>query len=238
MKGTCLADEIGFAIEWVAHDSVMLHLDGSPEQYPQVHSLIVALYQSYLDDSRFIQLVPSYQSLLFQFSIHGLGANSNNGLVDELGERVQSFQASDESMRSSELHVIPTYYDDEVAVDLEQVARQNNLDIQALIDAHCGSTYQVYALGFLPGFAYLGFVPKAIATPRHDQFSSQVPAGSVAIADRQTAVYPSVSPGGWKLIGRTPVELYNNQSALLKVGDRVKFESIDRASFIELGGEF
>ena len=98
----------------------------------------------------------------------------------------------------------------------------------------------MYAIGFAPGFAYLGEVDERIATPRLATPRQNVPAGAVGIADRQTAVYPAQSPGGWNLIGRCPLQMFAPHSAEpmpVRVGDRVRFEAIDRATYLKRGGE-
>jgi len=100
--------------------------------------------------------------------------------------------------------------------------------------------YRVYAIGFAPGFAYLGEVDARIAAPRLATPRKKVPKGAVAIADRQTAVYPAVSPGGWNLIGLCPVDMFNpnaKPTMPVQVGDKVQFKSIEREEFLSLGGQ-
>ena len=109
-----------------------------------------------------------------------------------------------------------------------------------MVTLHAGVEYRVYAIGFAPGFAYLGQVDERIAAPRLATPRPRVPRGSVAIADRQTAVYPSESPGGWNLIGRCPVAMFDpaaEPAMPVTVGDRVRFEPVDRERFLALGGE-
>jgi len=134
---------------------------------------------------------------------------------------------------------LPVYYDPEVAPDLTSLAERANLSVSQLIALHTGRTYNAYANGFAPGFCYLGNVDTAIATPRRATPRASVAAGSVAIADRQTAVYPRESPGGWHIIGRCPAALFDaNQQPpnAINVGDSVQFYAIDRAQFLALGG--
>ncbi|NND67540.1 MAG: 5-oxoprolinase subunit PxpB [Halioglobus sp.] len=135
---------------------------------------------------------------------------------------------------------LPVYYAPESGADLEALARRAGLSVQDVIECHAGTVYQVYAIGFAPGFAYLGQVDERIAAPRLATPRQRVPRGSVAIAERQTAVYPAPSPGGWNLIGRCPVPLFNPAASPhmpVAVGDRVRFEPVSRARFLELGGE-
>jgi len=136
--------------------------------------------------------------------------------------------------------VLPVYYAPEAGADLEALAARAGLAVNDVIDLHAGGEYRVYAIGFAPGFAYLGEVDARIAAPRLATPRADVPRGSVAIADRQTAVYPRPSPGGWNLIGRCPVHLFDPHAkppCPLAVGDRVRFEPIDRARYLDLGGE-
>jgi len=136
--------------------------------------------------------------------------------------------------------VLPVYYAVETGADLESVAARAGLSVQGVIDLHAGAEYRVYAIGFAPGFAYLGQVDERIAAPRLATPRARVPRGTVGIAERQTAVYPSESPGGWNLIGRCPVPLFDPAAQPcmpVAVGDCVRFESISRARYLALGGE-
>ncbi len=126
----------------------------------------------------------------------------------------------------SRLVTIPTRYD---GADLDLVARRTGLTRDEVIRRHTGPEYVVYLLGFAPGFAYLGELDPALRLPRRDSPRLQVPAGSVAIAGAQTAVYPLATPGGWHLLGRTELALFDRTRtppALLRPGDRVRFEDI------------
>ena len=135
------------------------------------------------------------------------------------------------------LHEIPVLYGDEWGPDLDDVAAVAGLQPADVITLHASLPYRVYMLGFSPGFPYLGLIPECLATPRHATPRTQVPAGSVGIADRQTGIYPTATPGGWQLIGRTPTAIYRKDRVapfLLKPGDLVRFRSIDRHEFNHL----
>ena len=109
-----------------------------------------------------------------------------------------------------------------------------------VINIHTATEYRVYAIGFAPGFAYLGQVDERIAAPRLATPRLKVPRGAVAIADQQTAVYPAESPGGWNLIGMCPTPMFDplrDPPMPVAVGGRVRFEAVDRATYLELGGE-
>jgi len=129
---------------------------------------------------------------------------------------------------------IPVCYDPSLAPDLERVARQHKLHPAEVVRLHCSREYRVYMLGFLPGFPYMGAVDDRIATPRLPAPRQVVAAGSVGIAGNQTGIYPLDSPGGWNLIGRTPLRLFDpeqSETVLLRPGDRVRFTAISLTVF-------
>jgi KipI family sensor histidine kinase inhibitor len=135
---------------------------------------------------------------------------------------------------------LPVYYSAESGPDLEALAQRAELAVEQVIEIHQATEYRVYAIGFAPGFAYLGQVDERIATPRLTTPRQKVPRGAVAIADRQTAVYPAPSPGGWNLIGLCPLRMFDPDASPtmpVGVGDRVRFEAISREQFLKLGGE-
>lgn len=124
---------------------------------------------------------------------------------------------------------IPVRYGGDDGPDLDEVARQHGLTTDEVVQLHTGATYRVYMLGFAPGFAYLGGLPNAIATPRRAEPRTSVPAGSVGIGGSQTGIYPLASPGGWQLIGRTSLRLFDaghEPPTLLSVGDVVRFRAV------------
>lgn len=132
---------------------------------------------------------------------------------------------------------IPVCYDSSLGIDLDNAAKIANCSVAELIQQHSENIYTVYCLGFLPGFAYMGAVPKAIQLPRHPSPRPKVLAGSVGIAGKQTGIYPTTSPGGWQIIGRTPLKIFDPKSAaltLFSAGDQVKFKPIELALFHSL----
>ena len=129
---------------------------------------------------------------------------------------------------------IPVCYEAEFAFDLEHVAKHAGLHWKEVVDLHCATEYRVHCVGFTPGFPFLGGLSRKLATPRREVPRKEIPAGSVAIGGSQTGIYPIKSPGGWNLIGRTPLRLFDsnqNPPALLRAGDRVRFRSITREEF-------
>lgn len=132
------------------------------------------------------------------------------------------------------LVTIPVCYGDEFGPDMKEVAAFHHLSADDVIQIHSSAQYTVYMIGFVPGFAYLGGMPVVLDTPRKLSPRKAVPAGSVGIAGRQTGVYPLETPGGWQIIGQTPLNLFKadrQQPALLKAGDKVKFKPISVADF-------
>lgn len=153
---------------------------------------------------------------------------------------LEAFNASKKSLNTIEnksIIEIPVCYDASLGIDLQNAVKISNCSIDELIQQHSEKNYTVYCLGFLPGFAYMGDVPNAIQLPRHPSPRSKVLAGSVGIAGKQTGIYPMNSPGGWQIIGRTPIKIFDPTSTsltLFKAGDQVKFKPIDLELFHSL----
>ena len=182
-----------------------------------------------------VDLVPSYASLLVIFDLERADPFA---VRRDLRAALADLEVGDSA--SGELVTLPVYYSLESGPDLEVIAARGKLDIEEVIEIHQQSEYRVYAIGFAPGFAYLGEVDERIAAPRLATPRQKVPRGAVAIADRQTAVYPAASPGGWNLIGLCPTRMFDpatEPSMPVQVGDRVRFAAIGRDEFIDLGGE-
>ncbi|HWB92146.1 MAG TPA: 5-oxoprolinase subunit PxpB [Puia sp.] len=140
--------------------------------------------------------------------------------------------------RSGHSFRIPVCYDREFGPDLPWVAAQKGLAIPAVIELHCAAVYRVYMIGFLPGFAYMGIIPDELRLPRKER-PVPVAAGGVGIAGMQTGIYPLNSPGGWQIIGRTPLKLFDpmqDPPIHLQTGDHVQFYSISPSEFRELAG--
>lgn len=166
-------------------------------------------------------LIPAYSSLLVSYDPRKISFPQARSQLETLLNLSQSLKP-----QSSRLVEIPTRYGGEFGPDLEFIAKHNGISEHQVIDLHAGAIYRVYMLGFVPGFAYLGSVPQEIAAPRLETPRTRVPAGSVGIAGRQTGVYPIESPGGWRLIGRTEIKLFDpmqDPPTLLRPGDRVQF---------------
>ena len=182
-----------------------------------------------------VDLVPSYASILVIY-------RSDRIRTDELRKHIEEFGKAASGPMTTEagrLVTLPIWYGAESGPDLKALAESNGLTPDEVVQRHHALEYRVYAIGFAPGFAYLGEVDEAISRPRLATPRQHVPTGSVGIADRQTAVYPAESPGGWNLIGRCPVRIFDPMAAVpmpMAVGDRIQFEPISRTDYLELGG--
>ena len=218
----------------VGEDALMVYLGSVVDTQTSAHvqTATDAIEQAMGED--LIDLVPSYASVLILFD--PFRTDHRN-----VAERVRGAltTVSTSALVAPRTVVLPVYYAPEAGIDLESLAARAGLSISQVIALHAGTDYRVYAIGFAPGFAYLGEVHERIAAPRLDTPRAHVPRGSVAIADRQSAVYPCASPGGWNLIGRCPTPMFDpnaHPSMPVSVGDIVRFESISRERFLTLGG--
>ncbi|MDX2422697.1 MAG: 5-oxoprolinase subunit PxpB [Amphritea sp.] len=184
---------------------------------------------------KLIDMVPSYASLLVIYD-----QLATDHLEVRRCIRKVLGQLSDSDSSEGNLVILPAYYSTESGPDLEALAQRADLSIDDVIKLHSEMEYRVYAIGFAPGFAYLGEVDERIAAPRLSTPRMKVPRGAIAIADRQTAVYPAVSPGGWNLIGLCPTRMFDPKATPtmpVQVGDRIKFNPISREEFFAQGGE-
>jgi len=180
-----------------------------------------------------IEIIPSYTSIFISFDIFKYDFQT----LSELIKKSINLDSNDEF--EEKIVTIDVYYGQDVGLDLYDMSLKTNLSIEKIIEMHSSKFYDVFAIGFLPGFAYLASVDEKIALPRLSTPRKQIPKGSVAIADTQTAVYPQNSPGGWNIVGRTAMELFDKKLeklSPLSVGDKVKFNPISKAEFLGQGG--
>ena len=189
----------------------------------RVRSLMFQLEES--KEDWIIDLVPTYKSLLVIFdptlSTRKYIESYILSFVSNIGENSKS---------DDRLIKIPTLYGVDFGLDLNFVAENSKLSIEEVISLHSEPNYRVYMIGFAPGFPYLGGLNKKLSTPRLDTPRIKIPSGSVGIAESQTGIYPNDSPGGWQLIGRTPLSLFDpnrEQPSLLVAGDYIKFEPLE-----------
>ena len=185
-----------------------------------------------------IEAVPAYCSLTIFYDVFFISnqiGNQNSTVFDWVCEYLKKYM-SNKNIETGDPQLlinIPVCYDKEFGTDIDFIAAQNNIAVEEIIHLHSSAVYRVYMLGFLPGFAYMGLVNEKISSPRKQQ-PTPVEAGSIGIAGRQTGIYPFKSPGGWRIIGRTPLKLFNKEKVnpvLFKSGDNVKFHSITIEEF-------
>ena len=182
-----------------------------------------------------VELIPTYCSLLIQYDPMDLR-------YGQLREKLYTLvnQLDKVEMPPKQVVEIPVAYGGEYGPDLVEVARAHNISEEAVIKLHSEPEYPIYMLGFVAGFPYLGGMNKAIATPRKKSPRLKIEAGSVGIAGEQTGIYSVESPGGWQIIGRTPLKLYDvnrNEPVLLKAGQYIKFKPITKEEFRAMENE-
>ena len=179
-------------------------------------------------------IVPAYSTLALHYDSAEVGAGASP--YDALAETIESWLKTQPAAAPAAGHPveIPVCYGGAFGEDLETLAKSRNLSVEEVVAIHSGADYHVHMLGFVPGFAYLGGLDARLATPRRVTPRPHVPAGSVAIGGTQTGVYPLDTPGGWHIIGRTPLQLFKPDTmppSLLNAGDAVRFVPISATDF-------
>ncbi len=203
------------------------------ETHQKINQLCQRLEQERIDG--ILEWVPTYGALLIAYEPEVV-------LFEALVQKIEKLMAVNEALISTEAEVVtlPVCYGGKYGLDLAFVAAHTKLSEAEVVARHVSGDYLIYMLGFTPGFPYLGGMDESLETPRLKTPRTKIPAGAVGIAGKQTGVYPSSSPGGWKLIGQTPLRLFDpfrEQPFLLKAGQRLRFEAIDEAAFKALAGE-
>ncbi len=199
----------------------------------KVRRMNLALQRERIDGV--IETVPTYRSLLIIYNPMILSFEVLQRKVKEIESALEEID-----LPKPNLTRIPVVYGGHYGPDLEEVGKHCGITPEEVIRLHCSATYHIYMIGFMPGFPYMGELPDALVTPRLKTPRLSVPAGSVGIAQRQTGIYPMESPGGWRLIGRTPLKMFdpNNQPpSLLQMGDLVEFFPITEEEFKEWKSE-
>jgi len=201
-----------------------------PELNRRVRHLMLAIQKEKIPGVT--ETVPTYRSLLVYFEPLQI---SSKKLREILGSLAQ--QPEESGLPKPKIIEIPTVYGGEYGPDLEFAAAYNRLSVSEVVQIHTGTPYLIYMIGFIPGYPYMGGMSPRIATPRLETPRMKVPAGSVGIAGNQTGIYPAESPGGWRLIGRTPLKLFHpdlEPPALFQAGDYLTFVSITPEEFTSI----
>lgn len=222
------------SIEPVAVDSLMIRLFDVIEEsnMPWILAVVKRLREEL--SIAVIDLVPSYTTVMIQFD---LLAVSPNDAVRRIRSALADLKPM--SIEAGKQHVIPVWYDFSVGPELELIQVRSGLSVEHVIELHSSKRYLVFALGFAPGFGFMGLLPEQLRSSRLATPRKRLPAGSVGIAELQTSIYPSPSPGGWNILGRTPVKLFGAEIpgfSLFQPGDEVRFEPIDKEDFLNRGG--
>jgi inhibitor of KinA len=200
-----------------------------PEVNARVHRLADAIRRKLGRDA--LEVVPTYRSLLVLFDPLRV---ERTRLARRIEALLPGLEADARTPPSSRVVRVPVCYGGPFGPDLEFVAEHNGLAVEEVVQLHAAPSYLVYMLGFTPGFPYLGGMSQRIAAPRLDSPRPRIPTGSVGIAGAQTGIYPIESPGGWRLIGRTPLRLFDPRSKrpfLIAAGDRVRFVPVSEADW-------
>ncbi|MCB5162990.1 5-oxoprolinase subunit PxpB [Marinomonas algarum] len=223
------------SIDMVSNQACLLTFGQTINESTSNH--IAQITQSLKHLEGVVDLVPSYTTLLVVFDDD---CYDRFAIVKAIRHAIATIDPNKSTVADQREVVIPVYYHQEVGPDIDDVARHCQLSADEVIQRHHSTTYRAYAIGFTPGFAFLGNTPDELHVSRKSTPRLKVPIGSVAIAENQTAVYPSVTPGGWQIIGRTPINLIDWGSenlALIAMGDSVRFEPISKEEFLALGGQ-
>ncbi len=222
--------------QWASDQSLLVYFGQkiTLQAHQQVRKLLRLLELEPVAGIR--NLHPAYRSLLVKFNGLRLRHDEVEAILRRYLERLEGIKLP----RPRRVE-IPVCYGGEFGPDLAEVCAIHGLTPAQVVELHASTEYLVYFLGFVPGFAYLGELPEALVTPRLVVPRRRVPAGSVGIAGNQTGVYPFATPGGWRLIGRTPVAMFRVERegfSLLAIGDRMRFAPISAERFGELEKEW
>lgn len=203
----------------------------SPEINRRVRNFTLAVEKA--DIPAVFDLMPTYRSLLIYYDPLQVSATELQARLEPLGENLDELV-----IEKPQIVHIPVLYGGEYGPDIEFVAEHAGLTVEQVIETHANTDYLVYAMGFSPGFPYLGGLSEKLTTPRLTSPRVEIPAGAVGIAETQTGVYPVASPGGWQLIGRTPVKMFDTRKeppTLLSTGNYVRFIRLDgEDEFLEI----
>ncbi|WP_125153158.1 5-oxoprolinase subunit PxpB [Clostridium rectalis] len=193
----------------------------------KVRSMNIAINTSSIEG--IIEIIPTYRSILIQYNPLIISIENLISQLKKIYINIENI-----ALPSPNIIEIPTIYGNQYGPDIEFVAWHNNITEDEVIKLHSSVDYLIYMLGFTPGFTYLGGLPKELETPRLSTPRTKIPAGSTGIAGKQTGIYPIESPGGWQLIGKTPLRLYDSNRKppiVLNPGDYLRFVPIDEKDY-------
>jgi KipI family sensor histidine kinase inhibitor len=204
--GDVISEEINNSVHYLKKSIIDKNIVGVTEIVPTYRSLLVFYNQSIISYRKLTKIIRSID----------MKENKEDGVIDK------------------KIRVVPCLYGGEYGPDLQEMSNKLNMDVEQIINIHQSVDYKIYMLGFLPGFVYLGGLDKRIHMPRLDVPRTKIPARSVGIGGSQTGVYPMESPGGWRLIGKTPLDFYNphrEPPVLCKAGEYIRFVAISQNDY-------
>lgn len=218
----------------INEETIMIYFEQQidPSTFKEVQKI-----EKYIKDQQheaIIEVIPSYRAIMLHIDIT---KQSLAKVVNELKLEQLSKLDFDENLNKVKTISLPVIYGGNYGPDIQEVATHNQLSIEEVIKLHTENTYLIYMLGFMPGFPFLGGLNSKLATPRREEPRTSIPAGSVGIANNQTGLYPKKSPGGWQIIGRTPITVFDilrTPMCLYESGDYIKFYSIDESTFEQI----
>lgn len=224
-----------YKISLFGSNAIRIHWEPMISQ--ELSEMIVAL-NTFLNDS-LKDVIQETHFTYHELVVYTNDTSSTHKIRDQI-ERILQKYAFEQDATEQEIYTIPVCYDEELALDLKPLCALHNISKTELIEYHTAPLYTIHFIGFLPGFPYLGGLDKRIATPRKKTPRTKIPAGAVGIAGAQTGIYPISSPGGWNLIGRTPICLFDplaKKTAVLEPGNFVKFKSISLKEYEQIEAE-
>lgn len=224
-------------IELLSEFSYLIRFPGDKNSLPEPTQLgIAAQLIREAFDEHWVEVVPVFADLLVTLSPQPFSNGRDPQSI--ITECLEKLERQDEVLAEPRLIEVPACYDEEFADDLPEIAQKGGISRDEAVRLHSEQIYRVYAMGFCAGYAYMGDLPEPLRQPRRSSPRMKMPAGSVAVADFMTAVYPLAMPGGWHIIGRCPIPLFNPQDqqnpTLLRAGDQVRFCPINKDEFYRL----
>lgn len=196
----------------------------------EVNQQVISLYKKLEGMDGFIYLIPAYHTLTVGLDHKVWNFDRASATIKRTYEHLSDVVLP----QTTEFYTIPVCYESPFDIDMEDVSSQTGLSRQEIITQHTSQTFRVYMLGFVAGFAYMGSLPEILRCKRKETPRLKVPKGAVGLAGIQTGIYPTEAPGGWQIIGQTPLEMFDlhrKETSLLKPGDHVKFRAVSTEEF-------
>lgn len=221
-------------VKIVPHGDASMLVEWGAVIDPKINQKITGLVSLFKDQKieGVIDFIPAFSSLLINYDPRIIAYRRLKKITEDL----LTIEISNNQLKKR-IFEIPVCYGGEYGPDIVFIAKNAQLTKEELIQIHSGTDYLIYMLGFLPGFSYLGGLDERIHTPRLNNPRKAIPAGSVGIGGSQTGIYPLESPGGWQLLGRTPIKTYDperEEPILFEAGDYIRFVPVDQATYQEI----